>query len=270
MNGVHSYLLVEGPQDVVFVGRLLNELGLRSVERADDLPAKWRRFLDKPLHQRDRAERQAGRAGVPFWQMFKPACLLNERHSVLIERVDGNRSRFAQTLRATGALIDGGLASLAGVGIMPDADTDPTASFASAQAALRAAGLPAPDQLKHVVAGAPNTGIFVLPGGTNTGGLEHVLIDCAAEIYPKLLQGARTLVNGVAADGAELTDDDLREFRQPQGQFKAVVGAVATVLKPGSTIQVSVRRDRWVTPATLALPRVNAIVQFLKSLCGIP
>jgi hypothetical protein len=159
-----------------------------------------------------------------------------------------------QTLRATGALIDGGLASLAGVGIMPDADTGPHGEFSPVpRPRLRAAGLPAPDQLKHVVAGRTEHGDF-RPAGRNEHRWARTRLDRLRrrDLSQTVYKARETLVNGVAADGAELTDDDLREFRQPQGQFKAVVGAVATVLKPGSTIQVSVRRDRWVTPATLA------------------
>jgi hypothetical protein len=270
MNGHHAYLLVEGQQDVFFAGRILEELGLQSAQRAEQVPAKWEPFLDDVLLQRDQAERAAGRAGIPFWQMFKPACLFSESHSVLIERVDGNRSKFGRTLRATDTLIDGGLASLIGVGVVPDADSDPAANLTSAQAALRSVGLTAPDNNQGVVAGSPNTGVFVLPGGTDAGGLEQLLLDCAESVYPALIAGAQTFVNGVDTASSAYTEDDMREMRTPQGPAKAIVGSVSSVLKPGSTIQVSILRDRWVSTPTLALPRVAAVVQFLKSLCGLP
>jgi len=270
MNGHHSYLLVEGQQDVYFVGRILEELGLHSAQRPEQIPGKWSPFLDDVARQRDHAERQAGRNGIPFWQMFKPACLLSQLHSVVVERVDGNRAKFGRTLRATDALIDGGLASLTGVGVVPDADVDAAASLASAQAALRSAGLAAPNSNQEVIAGNPNTGIFVLPGGVAQGGLEQVLIDCGEVVYPALIAGARTFVGGVDTDSAAYSEEDMREMNTPQGPIKAVVGSVSSVLKPGSTIQVSVLRDRWVSDATLATPRVAAIVQFLKSLCGLP
>jgi len=270
MNRQHSYLLVEGQQDVYFVGRILEELGLRSAQRPEQVPARWEPFLDDVARQRDQAERSAGRSGVPFWQMFKPACLFSDSHVVVVERVDGNRAKFARTLRATNALIDGGLASLTGVGIVPDADIDPTASFASAQEAMRSAGLVAPDNNQEVIAGSPNTGVFVLPGGADQGGLEQVLIDCAEAVYPALIAGARTFVNSVDTDNAAYTEEDMREMKTPQGPVKAVVGSVSSVLKPGATIQVSVLRDRWVSHTTLGTPRVAALVSFLHSLCGLP
>jgi hypothetical protein len=269
MNGHHSYLLVEGQQDVFFVGRILEELGLQSAQRAEQIPAKWEPFLDDVARQRDQAERSAGRAGVPFWQMFKPACLVSESQSVVIERVDGNRARFGRTLRATDALIDGGLAGLTGVGVLPDADTDSAASLASAQGALRAAGLPAPKNNQEVITGSPNTGVFVLPGGTDNGGLEQLLIDCAESVYPALVAGARAFINGIDTSSAAYTQTDMQEMKSPQGPIKAIVGSVSSVLKPGSTIQASILRDRWVTAPTLALPRIAAVVQFLKSLCRL-
>lgn len=270
MNGSHSYVLVEGLQDVVFVGRILEELGLQSAKRPEQIPGKWLPFLDDVARQRDQAEHAAGREGVPFWQMFKPACLFNETHSVLVERVGGNRRQFGKTLRATDALIEGGLASLTGVGIIPDADADPFASLASAQTALRAVTLPAPNNNQEVIAGSPNTGVFVLPGGMAPGGLEQLLAECAGSVYPALISGARTFVDGVETASAAYTEEDMHDLKSPQGPAKAMVGSIASVLKPGSTIQVSVRRDRWVSPPTLKLPGVAAIVQFLKSLCGLP
>jgi hypothetical protein len=270
MNRQHSYLLVEGQQDVFFVGRILEELGLHSAQRPEQIPAKWEPFLDDGARRRDQAERSAGRSGVPFWQMFKAACLISDSHVVVIERVDGNRAKFARTLRATDALIDGGLASLTGVGIVPDADTDPTASFASAQDTMRSAGLVAPNSNQEVIAGSPNTGVFVLPGGAAQGGLEQVLIDCAEAAYPALIAGARTFVNSVDTNSATYAEEDMREMKTPQGPAKAIVGSVSSVLKPGATIQVSVLRDRWVSSGTLGTPRVAALVGFLKSLCGLP
>lgn len=270
MTQRHCYLLVEGRQDVFFVGRILGELGLQPAQRADQISTKWEAFFDQAARQRDEAERAAGRSGVPFWQIFKPACLFGETHSVVIERVDGNRAKFGRTLRATDALIDGGLAGLTAVGLLPDADRKCAASLASAQAALESARLPVPQRNEEVIVGAPNTGIFVLPGGDASGGLEELLIDCAATVYPALVAGATTFVEGVDVDSEAYIREDMTEMKTPQGPRKAIVGCVASVLKPGSTAQLSVLRDRWVSDATLSIPRVAAIAQFLKALCGLP
>jgi hypothetical protein len=270
MNDQHSYLLVEGPQDVLFVARILQQLGLRIVERVADIPPKWRPFVAQPAHQRDQAQRQVGREGVQLWQMFRPTCLLGDDRAVIIEPVNGNRAKFGRTLRATKELIDGGLNGLAGVAMLPDADADALTSFRSAQGALRSAGLSAPEQESGILLGAPSTGIFVLPGGFDPGGLEDLLSDCADQVYPDLMRGARRFVGEIDPAAAGYAEEDMRKIRTPRGRLKAVVGCVSSVLKPGSTVQVSVRRDRWICEATLGTPRVSALVRFLRLLCALP
>jgi len=270
MNGHHSYLLVEGQQDVLFVGRLLQELGLQSVRGADEIPARWQPFVDTFLRERDRALRAAGREGIPLWQMYKQACLYSATHVVVVEKVGGYRKQFGRTLRGTNELMDGGLGGLTGVGIIPDADTDPGAALRSAQDAIHSAGLAVPANDQQVVAGAPNTGIFVLPGNGASGGLEEILLDCADTIYPSLATSADAYVDSIDIDSAEYTLDDMREMRTPQGPVKARVGAISAILKPGSTIQTSILRDRWVCAATVVIPRLNALATFLRNLCELP
>lgn len=269
MNGHHSCLLVEGRQDVLFVGQLLRELGLRSAERPDEVPDRWRPFVDSALRQLDQVRQAAGGEGVPFWQMFKPACLFSDTHVVVVEKVGGKRVKFRPTLCATNVLVDGGLAGLKGVGIIPDADADPEAALRSAQDAIRNAGLVVPMNDQEVVLGSPNTGIFVLPGNGDYGGLEGVLLDCANTAYPNLAGSALAYVNSIDIHSDQFTGDDMREMRTPRGPEKARVGVISSVLKPGSTIQVSILRDRWVCNTTIAIPRVNALVTFLRSLCGL-
>ncbi len=269
MNGHHSYLLVEGQQDVLFVGRLLEELGLRSVRVPSEIPGKWQPFVDGFLRQRDQALRDAGREGIPLWQMFKPACLLSDTHVVVVEKVGGNRRQFGRTLRATNELIDGGLAALTAVGIVPDADAAPAASLRSAQDALHAAGLAAPPNDQEVVLGPPNTGIFVLPGNGDPGGLEEVLLDCANTVYPKLAGRAHEYVDSIDIGGPEYNESDMQEMRTPRGPVKARIGAISSVLKPGSTIQASILRDRWICETTMAIPRIDSLARFLRNLCGL-
>ncbi len=270
MNGHHSYLLVEGRQDALFVGRLLQELGLRFVQGPEEVPEKWQPYVDGALRQLDQTRRRVGREGIPFWQMFKPACLFGDAHVVVVEKVGGNRAQFGRTLRATSEFIAGGLGGLTGVGIIPDADTDSPAALRSAQDAIRSAGLAVPDNDQQVIAGSPNTGIFVLPGNAAGGGLEQMLLDCADTVYPSLAKGARAYVDSIDPDSSQYTPNDVAEIRTPQGPVKATVGAISAILKPGSTMQVSILRDRWVGPATIAIPRLKALANFLRSLCELP
>lgn len=269
MTRRNCYLLVEGQQDVAFIGRLFQEIGLHFVQSVDALPEIWQPLVDIGLRQRDQAFRARGHDGVPFWQLFKPSCLTSDSHSIVIERAAGNRAKFGRTLIGTGSLLDGGLGSLHCVGLLPDADSDAHASFASAIQALRAANLPAPVKSGEIVDGTPRTGILVLPGGNAHGGLEELLLDCAKVIYPDLFIGAQTFVGSVAIASPIYSPEDMREMGTPQGPKKAVVGSIASVLKPGSTVQLSIKRDRWISADSIAGGRVAAVFGFLKVMCGI-
>ena len=244
-----------------FVGRLLAELGLRSVGGPGEIPERWQPFVDGFLRQRDQALRAAGREGIPLWQMFKPACLLSETHVVVVEKVGGNRAQFGRTLRATNELIDGGLAGLTGVGIIPDADIQAGSVPAECAGRLAFRRIGAPPNDQEIILGPPNTGIFVLPGNGDPGGLEEVLLECANTVYPGLAGSAATFVNSVDTDSQEFTPEDMQEMRTPQGPVKARIGAISSVLKPGSTIQASILRDRWICAATMAIPRIDSLAQ---------
>jgi hypothetical protein len=50
------------------------------------------------------------------------------------------------------------------------------------------------------------------------------------------------------------------------GRNKTIVGSVASILRPGKAVQVSIQDNRWLRDATLMLPRVRAVQEFLIDL----
>jgi hypothetical protein len=56
----------------------------------------------------------------------------------------------------------------------------------------------------------------------------------------------------------------------PAGRNKAMVGSIASILRPGRAIQVSLQDDRWLRDTALALPRVKAVQDFLLKLLELP
>jgi hypothetical protein len=72
-------------------------------------------------------------------------------------------------------------------------------------------------------------------------------------------------VNSVPADGT-LVADDLGDFNKPAGRNKAVVGAIASILRPGKAMQASIQDNRWLRGPTLNIARVKAVQDFLVSL----
>lgn len=269
MNRKHAYFLVEGEQDLAFLKKLLIELGLAEATKLEDVPTKWQALKNSPNADWDRYKRESGKRGLEFWQIFSPACLLSPTHVVIIDQVKGNRDRFSKMLRETDAAIDDGLSHLSGVGLILDADRDAQAAYRSAADAISKSGLARPDAIGKVKRGNPNTGVFVLPDNCRTGGLEETLLTCAQKVYPDLFEASQRFVDSVDQESDAFTADDMEGLRKPQGLAKAKVGAIASVLKPGATIKVSLRGNRWLAEGAIETPEVAALVTFVTEVCDL-
>lgn len=270
MNAKHCYILVEGQQDVLFVGRLFQSMGVPDVRDVDAISPVWNPLIDTGRRDEHRGRIAAGRQGLDIHQLFNGVCFQNKNHSIVVRKVGGRGKEFRRNLEGINNLLDGGLASLAAVGIVPDADDNPQGVRQSSEAALRAVGLPVPQGQDHVYIGDPNTGIYAFPRPTETGAVEDLLLDCAQSVYPTLYQGALAFIDSIDKTLPPFTHEDLTEINGPRGRVKAAVGCISSFLKPGSSVQVSVLKDRWVSPSTIALPRTGAVVTFLKDLCELP
>jgi hypothetical protein len=61
-------------------------------------------------------------------------------------------------------------------------------------------------------------------------------------------------------------NEDLKELRKSAGRNKAIIGSIASILRPGRAVQVSIQDNRWLRDAALAIPRVQAVRDFLANL----
>lgn len=66
--------------------------------------------------------------------------------------------------------------SVRSLGVVRDADADPTGTFSSVRDALQRAGLPAPSRPAELVAGPPRVGVFIVPSGSQSGALEDLCL----------------------------------------------------------------------------------------------
>ena len=58
-----------------------------------------------------------------------------------------------------------------------------------------------------------------------------------------------------------------QDLAKPAGKLKAVVAAVASVLRPGRAVQVSIQDNRWLSDKeALSTPEVAAFQAFVSSL----
>jgi hypothetical protein len=270
MNEKHCYVLVEGQQDVLFVGRLFQSIGVPDVRDVDAISPVWDPLINTGLRDEHKGRIAAGRQGLDIHQLFNGVCFQNQNHSIVVRKVGGRGREFRRNLEGIDKLLDGGLASLTAVGIVPDADDNPQGVRQSSEAALRAVRLPVPQGQADLHIGQPNTGIYAIPRPTEAGAVEDLMLDCAQRAYPILYEGALAFIDSIDKTLPYFTPEDLAGINGPRGRVKAAVGCISSFLKPSSSVQVSILKDRWVSPSTIALPRISAVVTFLKDLCELP
>ena len=163
---------------------------------------------------------------------------------------------------------------LTAIGIVRDADDSPANDQLVAMrnemgqiTEIESYSVNLPANPGEIAEGSPRFGIFIFPDNATQGTIEDLLIECGDAVYPNLIQGATTYVNGVNLDVLDAKDKSL--INKPSGTRKAVVACAANILKPGMSIATSIDQNRWLSETTRALPRVRALADFLKMLCGI-
>lgn len=252
----YGYLVVEGPHDVAFIGRLLRRSGFTRIRMVDDLVPLWRPFTEVDYPYKGDLLR---RIPVPvFYQNGEVAIALDSSIG------DGNiSSSLEYTLNFVGAR------SLSFIGVILDADSQhtPLVRFERLKTRLTYHVPIWPNAPGEVGAGTPRTGIYVLPDNENAGTLEDLLIESANTVWPETLLLARAYVEDAAQT---LAGDDLTELNRPAGRPKAVAASLANLLRPGKSVQVSIEDNNWLTPETLQLPRIAALQTFLHQLIGLP
>ena len=250
----YGYIVVEGPHDIEFVYRLLSPFRVGRVRLEADLDPFFRPLIPRNYPPDGDLQKR----------MTTPLFLQSDTHAIAIHSAVGD-TRLVQTVEENAALID--MAQVTGIGIILDSDKQIPAAdrYTTLKRAMQAKGFPFPAAPGDVAQGKPKLGAFVLPDNASVGTLEDILIECAQQVYPNLLQSAIGHVNLVPGD-ATLVPDDVEDFKKPAGRNKAIVGTIASVLRPGKAVQVSVQDNRWLRDGTLTISRVKAVQDFLVSL----
>jgi hypothetical protein len=255
----YGYLVVEGQHDVEFVAQLLKVSGLRRVKYKKDLEPFWYKVIpDKFPIDDDLLKR------VPVPTFFE-----NESHSIAVNAAQGI-TRLAETLEETCKTLD--YAQIASFGLVLDADhvgQTPPQRFAALLVELQkqSIDLPRPAAPGEIAGERPAFGVYILPDNKTPGTLEDILLQCAQVNYANLALEAEGYIERF--DRSQLTREDKADFNKPAGQKKAHIGSVASILKPGKSIQVSIQDNRWLDGAAIDLPEVRAIRSFLATLLAL-
>ena len=257
-----GYIVVEGPHDMAFLQAVLRvKWGATLVQKVGDLPAHLGRLVPTTFPANPKGD---------FSQRVEvPTFLRLGSDWVVIHSAVGDGQLVAR-LRRTTAEID--LTLLDAVGIVLDADSQktPQQRFEALGEALQRQELPAPSAFGAIDPGPPRIGALVLPDNASQGTLEALLLACGQSSYPVLMNGSRTHVAAMAQHVAALSIDEKKDFVKPAGPNKATIATVASLLKPGKSVAVSIQDNAWISPTTLALPVLQPTITFLRDLLGLP
>lgn len=250
----YGYLVVEGPHDVEFAYRLLSPFGFKRMKDERELVELFR-----PLVPRTFPHKGDLQARVPV-----PLFLQSPTHAIAIHSARGD-SRLAQTLEETKVAID--YSKVTGVGILLDSDKQiaVSARYENLNTQLANYGFALPMTPGTVLAGSPRIGAFALPDNASEGNLEDLLIECAKRAFPRLLSIASDFVNA-AKDDDTFVDDKREDLSKTPQYNKALVGAIATTLRPGRAVQNSIQDNIWLRDENLKIPRIKAVQEFLIEL----
>ncbi len=254
----YSYLVVEGPHDLEFIGRLLRTRGLHRVRREEKLDALWHPLIPRRF--------------PPDGDLLKsvpvPAFFQNADYSVAIHSVTGSH-RLVPTVEETLRFPGFKSVEISSIGLFLDADWQrPVAdTFAQLKAEIQAIGLPSVDAPGSVNYGPRRMGVFIFPDNYNPGTLENLLDDCAALIYGELREKAQQFT--AAAETVQHVNADREEFDKPAGKMKVTMGCIANFLRPAKAIQNSIADNRWVCDESLALPAIARLDAFVWDLIGL-
>ena len=250
----YGYLVVEGPHDIEFACRLLRPFGLERVKDFSDLDSYF-----KPL---------VPRSFPPDGDLLKrvnvPLFVQSDTHAVAIHSARGD-TRLAETVEENAIGIE--YSDLTGIGIILDTDQEVPAAdrYGAIKEEMSDRGYELPDSPGTLSAGSPKLGAFVLPDNSSEGNLEDILIECAAAAFPNLLASARAHVENARNDNS-FTDERRENLNKTPKFNKAIVGSIATTLRPGRAVQVSIQDNIWLKGENLTLPKVKAVQGFLVDL----
>jgi hypothetical protein len=253
----YGYFVVEGPHDAELVYRLLSPLGFKRVRLETD----WDPFL-APL-----IPRKFPPDGDLQKRTTIPLFLQSDTHAVAVHSAWGD-SRIIETIEENAAIID--ITAVTGIGVLLDSDKMVPAAqrYQSIRDGLMAREFRLHETPGEVASGRPRLGAFVLPDNNSQGTLEDLLIECAGLVYPGLLDSATAHVDAALSD-TTLVARDLEDIKKPAGRNKAIVGSIASILRPGKAIQVSIQDNRWLREHALSISRVKAVQKFLASILGL-
>lgn len=262
----NAMMIVEGPQDALCLGCLLNALAFARIRKAAEVPAPWQNLVNPTFPAGNRGIDQAHE--VPHFYRTATGTIV----AIILAGGDGNlASALLSQLN--------GLKDSQGIPFIPQAigyilDRDhqdtPAARHTSLLAKLTELeiDIPFPPQPGPVLPGPTRVGVFVMPDNNKQGTLEDLLLQTGEIAYEPQIKQATQFVDNFDKSG--LDADDLDAGGKPSGRKKQIVGTVAAMLKPGRALATTLQDNRWLKGEALNTPLAIGLRKWLHDLLDLP
>lgn len=247
---------VEGHHDQAFIAKILkNIFQLKECKYQQNLDSLWRKFI--PTYPT--------KSGKLHLRLDMPSILYNEALSIAIYAGEGDN--LIVNLQTKLSDFDYS-SSLKAFAIVADADNStPSSVVQRYRDGLKDLfpGFPSEtSRLGAIVDEKPRLGIFILPDNSSNGVLDTMLCKCGDVAYPSLMSRAKEYISKFSAD--EVGQIGWKPFDRQ----KAIVAAVASILKPGGTNTATLSNNDWVCQDTYnQIEEIQAFCIFLENLLDL-
>lgn len=235
--------VTEGAHDVSFIGKLLLNRGFSRIKDYDNVPDEWKSLFPKKFPWNGNSIERVARFPDVFKKDQLIVGLINSGGDSLL--VDSLRNALDMLVPET----------IECAVIFSDADCEPAQKrFQSLIKALKvvnsqagaekAPGYPisVPSCLGSLTDATPSVAIYVFPDNDGPGTLENILLECSRVSHPDLAEKASEFVNGMNGNFRPC-HNSLKKMRKGSNLKKSIMGSIASVLKPGSSLAVAVEQQ---------------------------
>lgn len=242
-----TIIFVEGTHDAEVVARILKIKGFSHLRKKSVVDIFWHKIIPKIFPPNDDLLER-----IPVPMFYK-----NGESEVALYSCNGI-SKIEAAYKNIRDSVYVQFSGISSVYVIVDCDNRPEADVR--KEIVNLLSFPVSDKSILNVQGV-NYGLYILPNNSDKGTIEKLLLECAEIQYTAVLNNAKNFVDTI--DFTKLSNEDKKEIEKPFGKEKAILGAVATILKPAKSLPVSICDNEWITDKTMTQKTLSELADYI-------